>query len=191
MHTNPADPRVAMHVCNRGTAFGEPPQGAKPGIAIMMFDGHGEKHARSTEGFGWVFELPDLIVHAAGEMSVAGVNGLAASFRHWQGNNQFWLCAPLLADVDELTLVRAWKWWEECVDLHPPFDQGSIVLLEFMQEVRPIALSDSGHSNKLCRARWLRQVVVTRLPIHTTNAVMLCSLHLVVPAKMLLQTSET
>lgn len=125
-----------MHVCNRGTAFGEAPQGAKPGIAIMMFDAHGEQHARSKDGFGWLFDLPDLYEHAAGEMSVAGVNALAESFRSWQGNNQFWLSAPLLADVDEETLIRAWKWWEDCVNIHPPFDAGSIVLLEFMQEVK-------------------------------------------------------
>lgn len=101
----------------------------------MMFDGHGEQHARSTEGFGWVFDLPDFVEFAAGEMGVAQVNALADSFREWQGNNQFWLSAPLLADVDEETVVRAWKWWEQSVELHPPFEQGSIVLLEFMQEV--------------------------------------------------------
>ena len=37
MAARTADPRIAMHVCNRGAAFGEEPQGAKPGIAVMVY----------------------------------------------------------------------------------------------------------------------------------------------------------
>jgi hypothetical protein len=45
------DPRIAMHVVNQGPGMGTPDQGSKPDIAIMMFDAHGEAHARSKSGF--------------------------------------------------------------------------------------------------------------------------------------------
>lgn len=136
-----------MHVCNRGTAFGEVPQGAKPGIAIVVYDAHGEQHARSDDGFGWFFSHPDCTVWAGGEMSVADVNALGDSFKHWQGENSFWLAAPLLSDaaMDDETIVRAWKWWKDCIDLHPDFQTGSVVLFEFMQEA---AMSSSGGRDK-------------------------------------------
>jgi hypothetical protein len=80
-------------------------------------------------------KLPDVMEWTAGEMSVRQVNALAESFRHWQGNNMFWLSAPLLAELDEDTTVRAWKWWEDSINLFEGFQDGSVVLLEFMQEV--------------------------------------------------------
>ena len=39
-------------------------------------------------------------------------------------------------EIDDETVVRAWKWWEDSINLHEDFQTGSIVLLEFMQEVR-------------------------------------------------------
>jgi hypothetical protein len=80
-------------------------------------------------------KAPDCVEYAAGEMSLQQVNAMAESFRTWQGNNQFWLSAPLLAELDENTLVRAWDWWKDCLDVYEPFQEGSLVLLEFMQEV--------------------------------------------------------
>ena len=129
------DPKLAMHVCNRGSAFGEEPQGAKPGIAVIMYDGHGEEHGRSDDGFGWMYKIPGCMEVQAGEMSVQQVNALAESFRNWQGRNQFWLCAPFIAEIDDETVIRAWKWWEDSVNMHEDFQVGSLVLLEFMQEV--------------------------------------------------------
>jgi hypothetical protein len=130
-----ADPKLAMHVVNRGTAFGEAPQGARPGIAVMMYDANGEAHGRSEDGFGDMYKVPDCFEVQAGELTVQQVNAMAESFRHWQGRNQFWLCAPLLSEIDDETLVRAWKWWEDSINMHEDFQVGSTVLLEFMQEV--------------------------------------------------------
>ena len=130
-----ADPKLAMHVLNRGAAFGEAPQGARPGVAVMMYDANGEAHGRSEDGFGDMYKVPDCFEVEAGELTVQQVNALAESFRHWQGNNQFWLCAPLLSEIDDETLVRAWKWWEDSINMHEGFQMGSTVLLEFMQEV--------------------------------------------------------
>ena len=151
------DPKLAMHVCNRGAAFGEPPAGAKPGIAVIMFDANGEEHGRSDEGFGWVLKVPDCTVVQAGEMTVQQVNALAESFRDWQGQNRFWLCAPLIAEVDDEMLERAWKWYEDCVNLHEDFQTGSIVLLEFMQEA---AFSSSGGRHKTAWPHYGRRQVM-------------------------------
>ncbi|KAK3711302.1 hypothetical protein LTR37_009682 [Vermiconidia calcicola] len=157
MAARTADPRLAMHVVNRGAAFGEAPQGAKPGVAVMMWDAHGEAHARSDEGFGWVFKVPDCYELQAGEMSVREVNALAESFRHWQGRNQFWLCAPLLAEIDDETLVRAWKWWEDAINIFEGFQVGSTVLLEFMQEG---AMTSSGGRDKTAWPHYERRHVM-------------------------------
>lgn len=135
MAAQKTDPKLAMHVVNRGAIFGEPPQGARPGIGIMMFDANGEEHARSGDGFADMYKVPECQEIQAGMMSVLQMNALAESYRDWQGNNQFWLSAPLLSAIDDETLVRAWKWWEENVNLHNDFQEGSTVLLEFMQEV--------------------------------------------------------
>ena len=136
MHARPADPKVAMHVLNRGSGLGEPPQGAHPGIAIMMFDANGEEHGRSEEGFAWAFRIPGVVEVSTTETTLRNMNALAESFRDWQGNNMFWGSAPLLGEIDDETLVRAWKFWEDTVNLYEGFQEGSTVLLEFMQEVR-------------------------------------------------------
>ncbi|KAK5126121.1 hypothetical protein LTR85_011476 [Meristemomyces frigidus] len=127
------DPKVAMHVVNQGPGMGFPDQGAKPGIGIMMFDARGEAHARS-EAFKWAFELPGVQEVAMGEMSLRQIHAIAETFKDYQGNNMFWLCAPLIAELDDETLMRAWKWYEESIEAYAGFGVGSTVLLEFMQE---------------------------------------------------------
>ena len=136
MAARTADPKLAMHVVNRGAGMGEAPQGAKPGIAVLMYDANGEEHARSDSGFGQLLKATDCMELSAGMMTYRQVNALAETFRDWQGKNVFWLCAPLIAEIDEETLVRAWKWWEDSIDVYEGFQDGSTVLLEFMQEVR-------------------------------------------------------
>ena len=136
MATRAADPKVAMHVVNQGSGMGAPAQGAKPGIAVMMYDAHGEEHGRSDDGFGWLFKIPDGQPVSVQETTLLQMNALAETFREWQGNNMFWLSAPLLAEIDDETLIRAWKWWEDSINRYEGFQEGSTVLLEYMQEVR-------------------------------------------------------
>lgn len=114
--------------------MGEPPGGKYPNIAIIAYDGHGEEHARSPSGIPWAWEIDGVHEVQAGMMTVRQVNAVAETFRDWQGKNMFWLCAPLLADVDERTLERAWQWWEKAYDAYPGFEEGSTVLFEYMQE---------------------------------------------------------
>ena len=135
MAARTADGKMAMHVVNRGPAMGEAPPGGKPGIAILPFDAHGEAHARSEEGFAWAFRIPGAVEFGCKEMNLQQVNAVAETFRTWQGKNMFWLSAPMIEEIDDETLVRAWKWYEESLDACPGFDHGSTVLLEFMQAV--------------------------------------------------------
>ena len=139
MASRTSDPKVAMHVVNQGPGMGMPDQGPKPGIAIMMYDAHGEAHGRS-EAFKWAYELPGVHEVAAGEMSLRQIHAIAETFRDYQGNNMFWLSAPLIAEVDEKLIERAWDWYGESIQLYEGLGVGSTVLLEFMQEVHPLFL---------------------------------------------------
>ena len=141
MAARTADPKVAMHVVNQGPGMGFPDQGAKPNIAIMMYDAHGMEHARSEEGFAWAFRLSGATEFGVGAYTLRQVNALAETFRDYQGKNMFWSSGPMIGDIDDETLVRAWKWYEDSYDMHPGFGVGSTVLLEFMQDA---AMNSSG-----------------------------------------------
>ncbi|KAK5126161.1 hypothetical protein LTR08_005024 [Meristemomyces frigidus] len=134
MAARSSDPKVAMHVVNQGPGIGMPDPGPKPGLAILMYDARGEAHARSAEAFKWAFELDGAVEVGMGEMSLRRIHALAETFRDFQGSNMFWLCAPLVAELDEGMLVRAWGWYEESVEACAGLGVGSTVLLEFMQE---------------------------------------------------------
>jgi FAD/FMN-containing dehydrogenase len=51
----------------------------------------------------------------------------------------------VLAEIDDETVVRAWKWWEDSVNLYQDFEVGSTVILEFMQEVWMLPMSSKAH----------------------------------------------
>lgn len=129
MAARPADPKVAMHVSN-----GINP-GARPDIAIFMYDANGEKHARSEEGFAWALRLPGAVTHGVQERTLAETNKMFDGSLVWQGKHSFWLSAPLIENVDDETLIRAWKWYEDSINLNESFQEGSKVLFEFMQGV--------------------------------------------------------
>lgn len=131
----PTDPKLAMHVVNQGPGMGMPNQGTRPGVAIMLYDANGEAHARSEMGFQWAFELPGAQDFGCREISIQEVNAISETFRDYEGTNFFWLSAPLISEVDDDLLVRAWKWYEDSVNLYGGLGEGSTVLLEFMQEV--------------------------------------------------------
>lgn len=135
MHARPTDPKVAMHVVNQGPGMGMPNQGARPGIAFMLYDAHGEAHARSKAGFGWIWDLAGAQEVQCGEMTLRQIHAMAETFRDYEGTNYFWLCAPLIAEIDDELLIRAWKWYEDSLAEYDGLGQASNVLLEFMQEV--------------------------------------------------------
>jgi hypothetical protein len=131
------DPKTAFAITNQGPGTGVPPQGAKPGIAVILFDANGEVHARSKEdGFGEIFEMAGLVEVACGMVPLSGMTKLAESYRSYQGVNQFWGSAPLMEEVVDAGIIRrAWDWYAKSVAECPVLDQGSTVLFEFCQAV--------------------------------------------------------
>lgn len=131
------DPKTAFAITNQGPGTGVPPQGAKPGIAVILFDANGEDHARSrTKGFGEIFEMEGLVEAACGMVPLSGMTKLAESYKSYQGVNSFYGSAPLIEEaVDAGILRRAWDWYGKSVEECPVLDQGSTVLFEFCQAV--------------------------------------------------------
>lgn len=131
------DPKTAFAVTNQGPGTGTPAQGAKPGIAVILFDANGEDHARSKDkGFGEIFEIDGLVEVACGMVPLSGMTKLAESYKSYQGVNQFWGSAPLIEEkVDSGIIRRAWDWYGKCVEDCPALDEGSTVLFEFSQLV--------------------------------------------------------
>jgi hypothetical protein len=137
MANHTKDPKVAMHIVNMGPGMGMPSQGSKPDIGFLLYDANGEAHARSTAGFKWLLDIPGAADFGSGEMSLRQIHGIANTFRDYQGTAHFWLSAPLIETLDEETVVRAWKWYEDAVGECEGLGENSTVLLEFMQEVLP------------------------------------------------------
>ncbi|KXT00908.1 hypothetical protein AC578_5710 [Pseudocercospora eumusae] len=134
MHRRPTDEKVAVHIANTGPGMGMPDKGAKPDIAIMPIDFRGEAHARSDEGFGWAWKITGAQEVVAFAKSLREINALSNSYKSEQNTHESWGSAAMISGIDDFTLVRAWKWYEDSVNLHPGFSIGSTVLLEFMQE---------------------------------------------------------
>lgn len=134
MAARTADPRLAMHVVNLGPGMGFPDQGSKPDIGFLVYDANGTEHGLSEAGFKPVLDIPGAQNFGTQELTIRQVNALAETFRDYQGSSHFWLSAPLIENVEDDTLVRAWKWYETCVDECEGFGSNSTVLLEFMQE---------------------------------------------------------
>jgi FAD/FMN-containing dehydrogenase len=131
------DPKTAFFITNQGPGTGVPPQGAKPGIAVVLFDAYGEEHAKSKEeGFGEIFEMEGLVEISCGLVPLSGMTKLAESYKSYQSVNQFWGSAPLMEEkVDAGIIKRAWDWYAKAVEECPVLDQGSTVLFEFCQAV--------------------------------------------------------
>lgn len=131
-----ADPKLAFFVTNQGAGVGVPVQGRRPGVAVLLFDGNGEEHARAKEvGFGELFGTEGVREVFCGMVPLSGMTKMADSYRSYQGVNQFWLSAPLVEHVDEGLIGRAWEWYEKSCGVCGQLEQGSTVLFEFMQKV--------------------------------------------------------
>lgn len=129
------DPKMAFFITNQGPGTGVSPQGAKPDIAVVLFDARGQEHAKSkNEGFGEIFDMEGAVEVACGMVPLSGMTKLAESYRSYQGVNQFWGTAPLMEErVDAGIIKRAWEWYAKTIEECPVLDQGSTVLFEFCQ----------------------------------------------------------
>jgi FAD/FMN-containing dehydrogenase len=138
------DPKLAFTITNQGPGTGRPAQGARPGIAVYLFDANGEEHARSQEyGFGELLAMEGVEL-LGGQVPLSGMTKLADSYRAYQGVNKFWGTAPLLEEkLDAGLIARAWSWYEQSIEACPELGDGSTVLFEFSQEVCCAVLGDA------------------------------------------------
>jgi hypothetical protein len=139
------DPKLAFTITNQGPGTGKPAQGARPDVAVYLFDANGEEHARSKEfGFGELLAMEGIEV-SGGMVPLSGMTKLADSYRSYQGVNKFWGSAPLLDEkkVDAGLIARAWAWYEKSIEACPELSEGSTVLFEFSQEVCCASFSDA------------------------------------------------
>jgi FAD/FMN-containing dehydrogenase len=138
------DPKLAFTITNQGPGTGRPAQGARPGIAVYLFDANGEDHARSKDhGFGELLAMEGVEL-LGGMVPLSGMTKLADSYRSYQGVNKFWGTAPLLEEkLDAGLIARAWVWYEKSIEDCPELGDGSTVLFEFSQEVCCAFFSDA------------------------------------------------
>ena len=138
------DEKMALHVfvvdSNPGLALHG--GSATPRLMALMFDGNGEEHGRSGDGFGWLLGVPGA-KEAEGEnkprmMSLREVHELQRGGQETHGKGCSWLEAALVGEgpdglLDDDVLVRSWDWYLQVVREEPDLARGSFVLLEIMQ----------------------------------------------------------
>lgn len=110
---------------------------ADPSLVAIIFDAHGEDHARnSEEGFSWLFSVDGVREDNISQKSLAQVHELQRSTEKAHGTATSWLQAALMRDddVDEHFLERAWDWYHGVVRDAPELALGTFALFEVMQE---------------------------------------------------------
>lgn len=130
-----ADPKLAMHLFvfdfSMRTLHGE---AAQPHLVALIFDSHGEEHGRSDKGFKWALDIPGAVPRVR-EMALPEVHELQRSTEKSHGTAETWLQAALIDEIDDETVVRAFKWYENIANEEPELALGTFALLEVMQEV--------------------------------------------------------
>ncbi|TKA69579.1 hypothetical protein B0A49_04496 [Cryomyces minteri] len=133
---NNPDPKVAMHVFTMNGALGFQEIGGERDIGILVYDANGEEHARSEAGFKWALDMPGCVAQT-GVMRLSQVHALALGTGENHGKRVAFMSAPLISDVDEEFLVRAWKWRTDSLNASAALAEDTFVLFEFMQEASP------------------------------------------------------
>lgn len=123
-------------------------------ISLWIYDAHGEEHARSAEGFAWAFQVEGAVDNTL-SLSLSEVNNLGSKstlindarivltyfeeeLATISGLTDSWMSAPLISDISEDLILRAWEWFEETLAANPAVKQvsmGIFVLIEMMQKV--------------------------------------------------------
>ncbi|KAH8804465.1 FAD binding domain-containing protein [Xylogone sp. PMI_703] len=105
-------------------------------ISLWIYDAHGEQHARSAEGFRWAFEIPGASDKTM-RLTFTEVNKLANTLKEAGGATDSWMSAPLISEISEDLILRAWDWFEETVAANPAVKEvpvGVMVLIEMLQK---------------------------------------------------------
>ena len=137
------DPRLAMHVfvVDSNPDLALHGGSSTPQLMALIYDGHGEDHGRTSDGFGWAFDIPGAQegdgANACREMPLKEVHELQRGGQATHGVGYSWLEAALVGDgpqgfIDDEFLVRAWQWYVMVAQDYPDLAAGSFVLLEIM-----------------------------------------------------------
>jgi hypothetical protein len=109
---------------------------ASMGVAIMMFDAHGEEHGRSEEGFKWAMDIEGAIVMTE-TVDFKAVNALADDMKDVMGDANSYFSGITVPRIDETMLRNAWDWMDNLLAKDPAIAEvplGTIVLIEVMQK---------------------------------------------------------
>ena len=138
------DPKMALHILivGSGPSLALHGESLEPLLMALIYDAHGEAHARSAAGFKWIFEI-DGVKEGEGtnkprEMSLREVNELTRDGQDTHAAGCSWLQAPMVGEgptgrIDEDLVVRAWSWYEMVVKTNNDLSVGTLALLEIMQ----------------------------------------------------------
>ncbi|KAJ9602321.1 hypothetical protein H2200_013176 [Cladophialophora chaetospira] len=80
-------------------------------LMIQAFDAHGEKHGRSADGFKWALDCPGAI-DTTEISSLSGLAKLQESIGRLKGTANSWWAPIALRSIDEVTLHRAFDWFD-------------------------------------------------------------------------------
>jgi hypothetical protein len=154
------DPKVAMNFyCLNMSHGGFVGKEVVPGMAVLVYDAHGEEHGRE-EAFKWALEIPGA-VDTTRAMSYREVNQLSGElFWSYAPQGVLWYAADdhpdnleairgqthqlftafVIPALTEDIILRTWKWFDEMLEAEPKLAAGAVVLVEMMQKVRFLAL---------------------------------------------------
>ena len=118
---------------------------ASMGVAIMMFDAHGEEHGRSEEGFKWAMDIEGATVMTE-TVDFKAVNSLADDLKDVMGEANSYFSGITVPRIDETMLRNAWDWMDRLLAKDSAIAEvplGTVVLIEVMQKAAFQSLKSS------------------------------------------------
>ncbi|KAF2740985.1 cysteine desulfurase [Polyplosphaeria fusca] len=125
------DPKVAMHFycldLTNGAFVGKP---SVPGLAVLVYDAHGEEHGR--EVFKWALDIPGATDTTAA-MSYKQVNELSDMLESMRGQTNQMMNGVVIPELTPDIIRKTWKWFDDTLLQEPKANAGTFVLIEMMQ----------------------------------------------------------
>lgn len=109
---------------------------ASMGVAVMMYDAHGEVHGRSAEGFKWAMDIEGAMA-MTDTLPLKDVNALADDLGEVKGQANAYFSAITVPKLTEGMLLGAWDWMDKLLAMDPAIAEvplGTVVLIEVMQK---------------------------------------------------------
>ncbi|KAF2497449.1 FAD binding domain-containing protein [Lophium mytilinum] len=127
------DAKMAMHFfcldLTQGAFTGQPSQ---PGVALLVYDAHGEEHGRSEAGFKWALEIEGA-TDTTKLMSLREISQTGDNLDALRGLTNQMMTAITIPELDEAMIYRTWNWFDELLAAEPALSAGTFVLVELMQ----------------------------------------------------------